>query len=742
MTSATDADQAPQTVVPIEIRVLEGPNLYFTRPAIKIQLALPGYLALPDDAFASVCRAAGLRRVQIPAAGSAGRQRVTGRIVEQVVRALAAGVGVTRVGVRARGGNVRDEVIAAAVWRHRGRAEAVAHAVAPTLRSLLDGHPLDEAVAPHLDSIRNASKGEPARLLTPRIPVAAITGTNGKTTTTRLLAHLSMTAGFRTAWSSTDGIVVQGEVVEAGDYSGPAGSRGVLEAPGVEVGILETARGGMLLRGLGVTHNDVSVVTNVSADHLGMQGIDTVDQLAEVKAIITKVTKRRGWCVLNGEDPRVWAMHSSARARPWVFTIDPDSPAIREALNASGRAITILDDHVTVLGMSAAPDRLLPVVDLPMTLSGLSRHNVANALAGAAAGLALGLPRDAVIEGLRTFQPDDQLNPGRMNVYSVPLPDDDTGRAASVSVILDLAHNEAGLEALLEVARGLTAPGAKVRLALGTAGDRSDEILEALGEIAGRGAEQVVAAHKQRYLRGRTTEEMEELYRIGLTRAGVADLPSEPTELDGMLRLLRESHDGDVVAVMTHADREQLADAIRAHGGRADDARAIRRKVVRARGQHEHEADFTALWEMDDPAARIEAAGELVAALPGDARALYEHAGTFDSAGQEEQAVPLYEAALTAGLEEPLRHRCQIQLASSLRNLGRAAEGLTLLDEVVDAHPESLGARSFRALMLHDLGRSEEAVADLLSMIARTSVDADVERYRRALTAYAAALNP
>ena len=183
-------------------------------------------------------------------------------------------------------------------------------------------------------TVAAAPPGDGPRVVTPRIPVASVTGTNGKTTTTRLVAHICMTAGLTTGWSSTDGVVVQGVMVEPGDYSGPAGARAVLEAPGVEVGVLETARGGMLLRGMGVTHNDVSVVTNVSADHLGLQGIDTVDQLAEVKAIVTRVTRPSGWVVLNGEDPRVWAMRAGIRARPWVFSADPGAPAVREALGA------------------------------------------------------------------------------------------------------------------------------------------------------------------------------------------------------------------------------------------------------------------------------------------------------------------------------------------------------------------------------------------------------------------------
>ncbi len=732
MSLVTSDDPGVRT---IEVRVLDGPNLYFTRPAVKIQLALPGYLAADSETLTRVCRAVGLPRSHAGAAGSEARQRLLVRIAERVVRAFAAEIGVSRLGVRSRTGNARDEVVIAAVWRHRRRAEALGTAIGPVLQDLLAGLDLPSALARQVEGVRAVEPGEGPRLLTPRIPVVAVTGTNGKTTTTRLLAHLAMTAGFRTAWSSTDGVVVQGDVVEPGDYSGPAGARGVLGATGVQVGILETARGGMLLRGLGVTHNDVSVVTNVSADHLGLQGIDTVDQLAEVKAIITKVTKRSGWCVLNGDDPRVWAMRSSARGRPWVFTMDPDSPSIREALSAGGRAITVIDDHITVFGERPGPDRLVRIVDLPMALSGLSRHNVANALAGAAAGLALGLPREAVVAGLRSFLPDDRLNPGRMNVYTVPLTD-----GGHATVIVDLAHNEAGLEALLEVARGLVAPGAAVRLGLGTAGDRSDEILEALGEIAGRGADHVVAVHKERYLRGRLATDMEERYRVGLARAGVADLPSEPTEVDGLARLVGDAHDGDVVAVMCHAERVALAEWIAAAGGRADGAAEIRRKVVRARGQHEHEADFAALWEEDDPRERIARARELVDRLPGDPRALYELAGTLDSAGEEPAAAPLYEAALSGGLAAPLRHLCQIQLASTLRNLERADEALVLLDEVLSQYPDSVGAHAFRALVLHDLGRSDEAVADLVGTIARTSVDADVERYRRALTAYAADL--
>ncbi len=561
-----DARETRPGVVTREVRVLEGPNLYFPRPAVKVTLALPGYLDAPVDTLRAVSTAAGLRRGQPGAPGSEQRQQVLLRVVERVARALATEVGTRRLGVRTRAANETDVVVCAFVWRHRARAEALGAAIGLVLADLLAGRPFPDAVADRAATVAAASPlGDGPRLVTPRIPVASVTGTNGKTTTTRLLAHICMTAGLSTGWSSTDGVVVQGEVVEPGDYSGPAGARAVLETPGVEIGILETARGGMLLRGMGVTHNDVSVVTNVSADHLGMQGIDTVDQLAEVKAIVTRVTKPQGWVVLNGEDPRVWAMRAGIRARPWVFTADASAPAVRESLGAGGRAMTVLDGHLTVLRPDAAPDRLVRVLDLPMALSGLSHHNVLNALAGAAAALGLGLDRAAVVEGLRTFAPDDVLNPGRMNTYTVPV------EGGDVTVVIDLAHNEAGLEALLDVSRGLVAPGGRVHLALGTAGDRTDDILRALGEIAGLRADHVVAAHKAQYLRGRTPEELEGQLRVGLAHAGVGDIASYPTELAGLQALLEAADEGDVVAVMCHAERVEIVAWLHEQGATSDD---------------------------------------------------------------------------------------------------------------------------------------------------------------------------
>ena len=387
----------------------------------------------------------------------------------------------------------------------------------------------------------------------------------------------------------------------------------MLATPGLEVGVLETARGGMLLRGMGVAANDVSVVTNVTADHLGQQGIDTLDQLAEVKAIVTTVTKPDGWVVLNGEDPRVWAMRHRIHARPWAFSVDPDAPALRESITAGGRGITVLDGEIVVLTPGADPDRLVKIVDVPVTLSGLSRHNTANALAGAAAAIGLGLPRVAVVDGLKGFAPDPVLNEGRLNTYTLPL--EPGGRA---TVILDMAHNEAGLEALLEVARGLTAPGARVHLGVGGTGDRPDDAIESIGEIAGKGSDHVVIAHKPKYRRGRSIEDIDEHLRAGLARVGIGEVESYATELEGVVAVVPTLADGDVLAFMCHDSRPAVQAWLAEHGATVDDPRTIRRKVVAARGEHELESEIADLWSMTDDARP--ARGGRPAGVPGARR--------------------------------------------------------------------------------------------------------------------------
>ena len=561
----------------VELRVLEGPNLYFPRAAIKLTLDITGLASAPTATAERLARRIGLANARPGEPDTGFRQRFALRAVARLVRAIAHESGTMRLAVRVRPTSDPHVVVVAYPWRHRDRAQAMGRAVAEVLDAV-PAEDVEDAVGHAADRVTAVADGDPPRTITPRIPVVAVTGTNGKTTTSRMIAHVGRTAGRIVGWSNTDGIYLDGELVEAGDYSGPSGAGRVLDLPGVELAVTETARGGILLKGIGLTRNDVSVVTNVSADHLGLQGIDTLDQLAEVKAVVPRITRRRGWAVLNGDDPRVYAMRHVVKAHPWVFSRDQHSPAIRETLDAGGRATTVIDGWVTVLRPGADPDPLVELTDVPMTLAGLSRFNVENTLAAASASLAIGIPREIVVAGLRSFRPDAEHNPGRMNFFTVPV------QAGGATVVIDLAHNEVGLEALLEIMSGVRRPGARLLLGLGAVGDRTDDLIGRLGEIGAMGADVVAIGHKQRYLRGRSTEDLERLLREGAERVGVTDVPAYPTEVACLAALVGQAQPGDVVGLMCHAERQEVYDWIAAHGGTADTPEDLGCKVRAARG--------------------------------------------------------------------------------------------------------------------------------------------------------------
>ncbi len=554
-------DDSPAGLV--ELRLLDGPNLYFPAAAVKVVLDVSAALHLPAADCTTWAAGLGAAELRPGEPDSDLRRKALLRTAAIVTRGLAALGGTTRLAVRSRSGPGDAEVTIAFPWRRRERGMALGVAVAAAFAGL----PLDLAAAP-IRSARGAAPTTPR----PTIPVVAVTGTNGKTTTTRLIAHMGRCASQVVGWSNTDGIWIDGEMVEEGDWSGYGGAGRVLADPRVELAVLECARGGLLLRGAGTAWNDVSVVTNVSADHLGMQGISTLDQLAEVKGIVPHSTRAGGWCVLNADDPRTLAMRTRSRGRPWVFTLDPDSPGLRAALDEGGRAMTLADGQLAVVSGDWEGDELVPVVDVPMTLSGLSTHNLANALAGAAAGLAIGLPRAAVVEGLRTFQPDASLNPGRLNLYDV----------SGAVVVLDLAHNEDSLAALLRVAHGVCAPGARVITVLGAAGDREDDALRALGHQAAHGSDVVVIGEKERYLRGRSRTEMTQLFRDGLAEGGMTDVVSHPDELTALQAAVGLVRAGDVVAFMCHADRVLCEQWLSSAGAHPLDAAAVRRLVLAA----------------------------------------------------------------------------------------------------------------------------------------------------------------
>src|SRR3989475_8797962 len=282
-----------------ELRVLDGPNLYFTRPAIKLTLGVGPWLVLPDERAKRLARRAGIPPVaSVGPPGSDQRRRFIARFSVHLTRELADATE-THLAVRGRLGPDPDEDVIAFPWRRQGAAEAFGRELAPLLELGLDGRrSLARAIDEAARRVTAVEPGPPPPALRPAIPIIAVTGTNGKTTTVRLIAHLARTAGQPVASTTTDGVYRDDELVEAGDYSGFAGAGKALAQPGIALAVLEPAGGGILRPGIGTDHNEAAVVTNVTPDHLDQYGIRTLDQLAEVKATITKITRPDGWDVL------------------------------------------------------------------------------------------------------------------------------------------------------------------------------------------------------------------------------------------------------------------------------------------------------------------------------------------------------------------------------------------------------------------------------------------------------------
>ncbi len=584
-----------QTVRQVELRVLDGPNLYFTKPAIKLTLAVPGWLEASEERVWAAAEAAGLTAGRAPPGRGRGvragspaertvrnrpgrprteaRRRFVARAAIGLVRELAASTG-TNLAVRCRPGPEPDQIVVAYPWRRRGSAEGLGRETAELFALALDRRrPFPRLLREAAARLGRVDPGPAPVVSDPSVPVVAVTGTNGKTTTVRLLAYLGMTAGRAVAYSSTDGVYLNGRLVEEGDYSGFGGAARALAQPDVELAVLETARGGILLRGIGTLHNDVAVVTNVSADHLGLHGIRTLDQLAEVKSTITRITRPGGWDVLNGDDPRVLGMRRFSRGRPWLFSVDHDHPAIRTALADGGRATTVFDGALAVLTPGRSPHALLPLEDVPLTLAGISTHNIQNAMAAASAGLAIGLPERAVIRGLRSFVLDEDSNPGRANLYELD------GRV----IVLDYAHNEAGMRGMIEICRGVRRPGAEIWLGFCTAGDRTNQILHDLGYTAARGADHVAIAELLHYLRGRDRRDLVERLQAGALDGGAADVPVFEDEMHALLWMLGSSKAGDVLAVTALVQRPEVFALMRERGAARVGPKRVRQLVRRAR---------------------------------------------------------------------------------------------------------------------------------------------------------------
>ncbi|HSK75946.1 MAG TPA: cyanophycin synthetase, partial [Thermoanaerobaculia bacterium] len=362
------------------------------------------------------------------------------------------------------------------------------------------------------------------------IPIAAITGTNGKTTTTRMVAHIMKLSGYKVGMSTTDGVYIDSVLSVRGDMTGPWSSQIVLRDPTIDAAVLETARGGIVRSGLGWRKCSVGAVLNVASDHLGLGGIDTLEELAAIKQIIVEVAQH--YCVLNADDERVAKMAEASPAEPIYVTMDKNNELVREHVRGRGKAVVLeesLNGRMLVLYLGEKQIPLLWARHIPATIEGRARHNIQNAMFAAAIAHGMGVGVENIRQGLRTFSTDFFQAPGRLNFYN----------EHPFRVLLDYAHNAHSMEAVARTVLELAVHGRRVGV-IASPGDRRDEDILALAKAAAP-AFDLVLIREDDDLRGRQPGEVGALLRQGLLDAGVQAeriLPDVYSEEDSVLKAL------------------------------------------------------------------------------------------------------------------------------------------------------------------------------------------------------------
>lgn len=448
---------------------------------------------------------------------------------------------------------VRDA--ASAIETLRALAAAEANPVLPALRDAAEARGLSFLAD---DDVVSIGAGDGARawpidaLPAPpdldwpalhAIPTAIVTGSNGKTTTVRLLAALLRAHGWPTAHSCTDGVFFDGALLEGGDFSGPGGARAALRHPRARAAVLETARGGILRRGLAACRADAAIVTNVSADHFGEYGIHDLDALARVKLTVARAIGADGLLVLNADDPMLVA-HASALSCPigW-FGSDFEAPRLVQA-RGHGLPTCGVRDARLWLGAGGEAYDLGALADIPLTLGGRAAYNVANAAAAALAARAMGVAADTIAGVLRRFGSARGDNPGRLQQWTF----------GTLRVVVDYAHNPDGLRGLLE-AVDAGARGGRLAILLGHAGNREDADLRAVASVAASlRPQRVLLKDIAGYERGRAAGEVAAIMRAQLLEDGVAAerIGLCLDEVEAARALLRWARDGDLVVLPVH----------------------------------------------------------------------------------------------------------------------------------------------------------------------------------------------
>jgi cyanophycin synthetase len=545
----------------IEIRLLEGPNLYRLEPVVKLEVGIGRrrtWFGRRDPEPYALVRLGAV----VPANELPGRVAMLADWVRRL-RAEHPDGSTGRVTVHR--SSDPGHWIVAYPWAMDERAKTIADGAfalaehdVPPARGL--GLRRERARLRERAFARVAdATGSPPGLIRDadrRLPIISISGTNGKTTTTRLIAHILRESGKRVGATTSDGIVVGTTMVEPGDWTGFGGGQTILKRDDIDIAVLETARGGILLRGMGYESNEASVITNVSSDHMDLQGIHTLPELAEVKSVVARITKPDGWVTLNADDKYVAAIASKVRAQVAYFTLEGDRSArVRRQLRGGGRAYLVRDRWIG----EAEGDAWRPIATLasvPVVLGGVARHNVANVLAAVGGARAMGASLDSVARGLRSFVPTTDDSRGRLNIF----------RDEHRVVVIDFAHNEAGVAVLLDVVdaiakfmgtRGRRAPISGI---VGLAGDRPDDTLRGVGKQVAQRVDRFVQKEMLHYLRGRTRESVLGEIRAGALEGGwKGDIPvygDEPEALGAELDRTETTEQPEVIFLLCHEDRE------------------------------------------------------------------------------------------------------------------------------------------------------------------------------------------
>ena len=375
-----------------------------------------------------------------------------------------------------------------------------------------------------------------------RIPIAAVTGTNGKTTTSRMLAHILKMSGFTVGLTSTDGVYIDGKLSVPGDMTGPISAQMILRDPSVDAAVMESARGGMLRSGLGFQECNVSACLNVSADHLGLRGIDTLEQLAEVKRVPIEIAQDAA--ILNADDPLCLQMadHTDARTICYV-TMNPSHPLVKKHIQAGGQAFVLeqgMNGHMITIYDNEMHTPLVWTHLIPATIEGRALHNVQNAMFAAALAYNMDISLEDIRHGLRTFDSTFFQAPGRMNIY-----DEHPFR-----VILDYAHNPAAVRAMCDLVDRFEVEGKRI-VVLSAPGDRRDEDIREIGEIA--------AGHFDHFIcrcddnrRGRGDDEVATMLKNKLLETGISadQIEVVPDEQEANTRALEMAESGDLVLML------------------------------------------------------------------------------------------------------------------------------------------------------------------------------------------------